>query len=64
MDIWDFPMDVVESLQILPEGLSFFLLEKLQVAGPAWLLMAASEGANELMAHVSPRRNGVLRQVH
>ena len=47
-------MDPVEPLQILLEGLSFFVLEKLQTVGPAWLLMAAGEGANELMAQVCP----------
>ena len=50
MDVWDVPMDSTKPLQILLESLSFFLLEKLQIAGPAWFLMAASEGANELMA--------------
>ena len=54
MDIWDIPVDYVESLQILAEGLSFFLLEKLQVTGSSWFLMDACEGANELMAQVSP----------
>ena len=64
MDIQDVPVDSAESLQILAESLSFFLLEKLQVVGPSWFLMAAREGANELMAQVSPQRNGVLWQVH
>ena len=54
VDILDISVDSVESLQILLEGLSFFMLDKLQVVGPPWLLMAASEGANELMAQVSP----------
>ena len=54
MDIWDITVDSAESLQILAESLSFFLLEKLQVAGSSWFLMAAREGTNEHMAQVSP----------
>ena len=53
MDVWDVPVDYTEPLQILLECLSFLLLEKLQIAESAWFLMAASEGANELMAKVS-----------
>ena len=56
MDVWDVPLDSAEPLQILLESLSFFLLDKLQITGPAWFLMAASEGANELMAKVNPQR--------
>jgi hypothetical protein len=47
-------VDSAKSLQILPESLSLFLLKKLQIAGPTWFLMAASEGANELKAQISP----------
>ena len=54
MDVWDVPMDSADPLQILPESLSFFQLEKLQIAWPAWFLMATSEGTNELTAKVSP----------
>ena len=54
MDVRDVPVDSAESLQILLESFSFFLLEKLQIPGSSWFLMAASEGANELMAQVSP----------
>jgi hypothetical protein len=63
VDIWDISVYSAESLQVLLQSLSFFLLEKLQIAGPPWFLMATREGANELMAQVSPGRNGVLRQV-
>ena len=54
MDIRDVPVDSAESLQVLEESLSFFLLEELQIARPTRFLMAASEGPNELMAQVSP----------
>ena len=54
MDVRDVPVDSAESLQILPESLSFFLLEELQIAGLTWFLKASSEGPNELMTHVSP----------
>ena len=50
MDLRDVPVDSAESLQIVSESLSFFLLKELQVAGPPRFLRAASEGTNELMA--------------
>jgi hypothetical protein len=64
VDIWDISVYSTESLQILSQSLSFFLLEKLQITGLPWFLMATHEGTNELMAQVSPGRNGVLWQVH
>ena len=47
-------MDFTESLQILMEGFPFFLLNKLQVAGPAGPLVATSEGTDKLVAQVCP----------
>ena len=43
-------MNFTESMQILMEGFSFLLLEKLQVAGPAGLLVATGEGTDEPVA--------------
>ena len=48
MDIWNISMNFTESLQILTEGFSFLLLEKLHVAGPAGLLVAIGEGTDVL----------------
>ena len=53
-DVWNIFVDSAESLQVLLWSLSFFLLEKLQVAGPPWFLIASHERANELMAQVIP----------
>ena len=53
MDVRDVPVDSTESLQILQESFPFLLLEKLEITGPSWFLMAASEGANEFMAQDS-----------
>lgn len=64
VDIWDIFVDSAESVQVFSQSLSLFLLEKLKIIGPPWFLMASSEGANELMAQVSPCRYGVLWQVH
>lgn len=47
-------MNFAESLYILTEGFFFLLLEKLQVTRPVEFLMATHEGANELVAQVSP----------
>ena len=54
MDIWNISMNFTESLQILTEGFSFLLLEKLQVAGPAGLLVATGESTDKLVAQVCP----------
>ena len=47
-------MNFTEFLQIIAEGFSFLLLEKLEVAGPTGLLVATSEGTDELVAQVCP----------
>ena len=60
VDVWNISVDSAEPLHVLPQSLSFFLFEELQVAGPPWFLMAAREGANELMAQVILGQNGVL----
>ena len=62
VDVWNISVDSTEPLHVLPQSLSFLLREELQVTGPPWFLMAACEGANKLMAQVSPGRNGVLWQ--
>ena len=36
----------------------------MQITGLAMSLVASCEGANELMAQIRPRRNGIHRQVH
>ena len=43
-------MNFTKSLQKLMESFSFLLLEKLQVAGPAGLLVATGEGTDEVVA--------------
>ena len=47
-------MNFTESMQILMEGFSFLLSEKLQVAGSARLLVATDDGTDELVAQVCP----------
>jgi len=47
-------MDFTESLQILTEGFSFLLLEKLQIVGAVWLLVATGESSHELLAQICP----------
>ena len=36
----------------------------MKITGLAMSLVASCEGANELMAQIRPRRNGIRRQVH
>ena len=36
----------------------------MQITGLAMSLVASCEGANEVMAQIRPRRNGIRRQVH
>ena len=36
----------------------------MQITGLAMSLVASSEGTNELLAQIRPRRNGIRRQVH
>ena len=36
----------------------------MQITGQAMSLVASYEGANELMAQIRPRRNGIRRQMH
>jgi hypothetical protein len=64
VDVWNVPVHPAEPLHVGPQTLSFLLWKELQIAGPPWFLMAAREGANKLMAQVSPGRDGVFRQVH
>ena len=54
VDIWDISVDSAESLQIIVESLSFFILEKLQVARSVGLLVATGERTDELVANVCP----------
>ena len=64
VDIWDVVLYMAESLNILAQGLSFLLGEQVKVTFLAMRLVAACEGADKLMAQVSPGRYGVVRQVH
>ena len=64
VDVWDVVLHTAESLNVLAQGLSFLLGEQMKVALLAMRLVAACEGADKLMAQVSPRGYGVVQQVH
>ena len=64
VDIWDVVLYTAESLNVLAQGLSFLLGEKMKVDFLAMRLVAACKGADKLMAQISPRGYGVVRQVH
>ena len=64
VDIWDVVLYTAESLNVLAQGLSFLLGEQMKIALLAMWLVAASKGADKLMAQISPGGYGVVRQVH
>ena len=64
VDVWDVVLYVAESLYVLVQGLSFLLGEQVKVTLLARRLVAACEGADKLMAQVSPGGYGVVRQMH
>ena len=64
VDVWDVVLYVAESLYVLVQGLSFLLGEQVKVTLLARRFVAACEGADKLMAQVSPGGYEVVRQVH
>ena len=64
MNVGDVVLHPAESLDVLAQGFPFLLGNDMQITGPAMSLVASCEGANELMAQIRPRRNGIRRQVH
>ena len=64
VNVWDVVLHTAESLNVLAQGLSFLLGEQMKVAFLAMRLVAACEGADKLMAQISPRGYGVVRQMH
>ena len=64
VDVWDVVLHTAESLNVLAQGLSFLLGEQMKITLLAMRLVSACEGADKLMAQISPRGYGVVRQVH
>ena len=64
MNIWDVVLHMAEPLYVLAQGLAVLLGDDMQVTCLARSLVASGKGANELMAQIRPRRNGIHRQVH
>ena len=64
VDVWDVVLHTTESLNVLAQGLSFLLGEQMKIAFLAMWFVAACKGADKLMAQISPRGYGVVRQVH
>ena len=50
VDIWDVVLYTAESLNVLVQGLSFLLGEQVKITLLAMRLVAASKGADKLMA--------------
>ena len=63
VDVWDVVLNTAESLNVLAQGLSFLLGEHMKITLLAMRLVSACEGADKLMAQISPRGYGVVRQV-
>ena len=57
-------LHTAESLNVLAQGLSFLLGEQMKITLLAMRLVSACEGTDKLMAQISPRGYGVVRQVH
>ena len=53
-----------EYLNVLAQGFSFLLGKQMKIALLAMWLVAACKGTDKLMAQISLRRYGVVRQVH
>ena len=64
VDVWDVALHLAESLNVLAQRLSFLLGKQMQIALLAMRLVSACEGTNKLMAQISLRGYGVVRQVH
>ena len=64
VNIWDVVLHSAEPLYVLAQVYTFLLGNDMQITGLTMSLVASSEGANELMAHIRPRRNGIRWQVH
>ena len=64
MNVRDVVLHPAEPLDVLAQGFPFLLGNDRQITGLAMSLVASCEGANELMAQIRPRRNGIRRQVH
>ncbi len=64
LTVWDVVLHAAESLDVLAQGLSFLLGEQMKITLLAMRLVSAGKGADELMAQISPRGYGVVRQVH
>ena len=64
VDIWDVALHLAESLNVFAQGLSFLLGEQVKITLLAMRLVSASKGTDKLMAQISPRGYGVVRQVH
>ena len=64
MNVGDVVLHPAEPLYVLAQGFTFLLGDDMQISFLAMSLVASSEGANELMAQIRPRRNGICRQVH
>ena len=62
VDIWDVVLYTAESLNVLAQGLSFLLGEQMKITFLAMRLVSAYEGADKLMAQISPRGYGVVRK--
>ena len=64
MNIGDVVLHPAEPLYVLAQGFTFLLGDDMQIACLTMSLVASGKGANELMAQVRPRRNGICWQVH
>ena len=64
VDVWDVVPHTAESVNVLAQGLSFLLGEQMKITLLAMRLVSACESAEKLMAQISPRGYGVVRQVH
>ena len=64
MNIWDVVLLPAEPLYVLAQVFTFLLGNDMQITRLVVSLVASSEGTNELMTQVRPRRNGIYWQVH
>ena len=64
VNVWDVVLYAAESLNVLAQGLSILLGEQMKITLLAMRLVSACKGADKLMAQISPRGYGVVRQVH
>ena len=64
VDVWDVVLHTTESLNVLAQGLSFLLGEQMKITLLAMRLVSAGKRTDKLIAQISPRGYGVVRQVH